>query len=52
MYGEEFELVSDPLVLAKGVAVIDVIVQESQRHRRVRIPLMVVHMVEDELQAA
>jgi hypothetical protein len=49
MYGEEFELVSDPRFIGKHLVVVDAIEQRSQRVQRVCLPLMLVQMVEEEL---
>jgi CRISPR/Cas system CMR subunit Cmr4 (Cas7 group RAMP superfamily) len=39
LYGEEFELMSDPIVMADDVVFVDAIEKETGRSRRVRIPL-------------
>jgi len=48
LYGEEFDLVSNPIPEDNGFAV-DGISRKSGNLRRVRIPLSVVHVVEHEL---
>ena len=48
LYGEEFELVSNPMPEGNGFAV-DGISRKSGNSRRVRIPLSIVNVVEHEL---
>lgn len=52
MYGEEFELVSDPITISEELVVIDAIERESRSLRRVRIPLSIVNMLRRERRAA
>lgn len=52
LYGEEFELLSDPIVVADDVVFFDAIEKKSRQTRRVRIPLTIVHMANAERQAA
>jgi hypothetical protein len=44
LYGEEFELLSDPIVMGDNLVVVDAIEKKSRRMRRVRIPLPIVNM--------
>jgi hypothetical protein len=44
LYGSQFELVGDPVVMSDSVVFIDAIEQKSGLFRRVRIPLTVVNM--------
>ncbi len=44
LYGSQFELVGDPVVMSDSVVFIDAIEQKSGLLRRVRIPLTVVNM--------
>jgi hypothetical protein len=52
LYGQEFDLVSDPIVVANDVVFVDAIEKRSRQRRRVRIPLPIVHMANRELRAA
>jgi hypothetical protein len=44
LYGEVFELVSDPISVGENLVFIDARERKSGQRRRVRIPLTVVHM--------
>lgn len=44
LYGSQFELVGDPIVMSDTVVFFDAIEQKSRQLRRVRIPLTIVHM--------
>jgi hypothetical protein len=44
LYGEEFELLSDPFIIGNDVVFVDVIERKSRLQRRVRIPLPIIHM--------
>ena len=52
LYGEEFDLVSDPITLGEHLIVVDAIERKSGHLRRVRIPLNIVHIAKQELPAA
>lgn len=52
MYGEEFELISDPITISEHLYVVDAIERKSKNVRRVRIPLPVISMVKRDLRAA
>ena len=43
LYGQEFELLSDPIVMADGLIFVDAIEKKSRQPRRVRIPLTIVN---------
>jgi hypothetical protein len=45
MYGEEFDLISDPIVDESGIA-IEAVSRKSGNARRLRIPLSIVKMIE------
>src|SRR5919109_1900806 len=45
IYGEEFELVSDPIAISEHLFVVDAIERKSRSPRRVRIPLNIVNML-------
>jgi hypothetical protein len=44
LYGEEFELLGDPIVVADDVVFFDAIEKKSRQSRRVRIPRTIVSM--------
>ena len=52
LYGEEFELVSDPFIVGHDVVFVDAIERKSRMQRRVRIPLPIVHMASNRRTAA
>ena len=45
LYGEVFELVSEPILVAEDVVLVDATETRSGLSRRVRIPLPIVNMV-------
>jgi len=52
LYGQEFDLVSDPIVMGDDLVFVDAIERKSRQQRRVRVPLPIVHMANRELRAA
>jgi hypothetical protein len=44
LYGEEFEFLSDPIVMGDGTVFVDAIEKRSRQARRIRIPLPIVNM--------
>lgn len=52
LYGDKFDLTSDPMVIADRLVVVDAIEQKSGRPRRVRIPLNVLDMADQERRTA
>lgn len=44
LYGAVFDLVSEPIVVADDVVLVDTTEKKSGLSRRVRIPLPIVHM--------
>jgi hypothetical protein len=52
MYGEQFELVSDPITIGDHLVVVDALERKSGSLRRVRIPLSILHRIREELRAA
>ncbi len=52
LYGEVFELISDPISLGKDFVFVDALEQKSGGQRRVRIPLSVVQMAKKSKDAA
>ena len=51
LYGEKFDLVSDPVVVGNRLAFVDAIEHKSGQLRRVRIPLNIVNMADAEFSA-
>lgn len=51
LYGSQFELVSDPVVMSDTVVFIEGIEQKSGQIRRVRIPLTIVNMAAQQIEA-
>src|ERR1700751_2268042 len=49
LYGTQFELVGDPLVMTEDVVFVDAVEQKSGQLRRVRIPLNVVRMATEQV---
>lgn len=52
LYGKEFDLVSDPIVMGDELVFVDAIEKKSRQQRRIRVPLPIVHMANRELRAA
>lgn len=52
LYGSQFELVSDPLIVDEDLVFVDAVEKRSGERRRVRIPLMIVRMAAEGLAAA
>jgi hypothetical protein len=52
LYGEEFEFLSDPIVIADGEVFVDAREKRSRQTRRVRIPLPIVNMANSGPKAA
>ena len=44
LYGEEFEFLSDPIVIGDGAVFVDALEKRSRQPRRIRIPLPIVNM--------
>lgn len=44
LYGEEFEFLSDPIVMGDGTVFVDAIEKRSRQARRICIPLPIVNM--------
>jgi hypothetical protein len=49
LYGSQFELVGDPVVMSETVVFIDGIDQKSGQVRRVRIPLNIVNIAAQQI---
>ena len=52
LYGDKYDVTSDPLVIADHLVVVDAVETKSGRARRVRIPLNVLNMALQEKQSA
>ncbi len=52
LYGEEFQFLSDPIVMPDGSVFVDAIEKRSHQTRRVRVPLPIVNMANTEQKAA
>jgi hypothetical protein len=52
LYGEIFEIISDPTTLGGNLVFVDARERKSGRVRRVRLPITVVHMAIQERHAA
>ncbi len=52
LYGDVFEFVSEPIVMADNVVLLDATERKSGQSRRVRIPLPIVNMASAERSAA
>ena len=52
MYGEEFDVLSDPQVTAARIVVIEAVARKSGSVRRLSIPLSVVQMIRNEARVA
>ena len=52
MYGQQFELISDPITVGEHLVVVDAIEMKSGSARRVCIPLPIVNMLQKEQLAA
>jgi len=48
LYGEEFQLMSDPIIVEHEVIFVDAIERKTQQQRRVRIPLSIVKIASEE----
>jgi hypothetical protein len=48
LYGSQFELVGDPLVISNDVVFVDAVEQKSGESCRVRIPLNIVRMATEQ----
>jgi len=48
LYGSQFELVGDPLVISEDVVLVDAVERKSGESCRVRIPLNIVRMATEQ----
>jgi len=51
LYGQEFQLLNDPVAMSDSLVVVDAIETKSGRTLRVRIPLNVVNMAQAKIAA-
>ena len=47
LYGDKFDVTSDPVVIAERLVVVDAIEQKTGRPRRIRIPLNILNLAEE-----
>jgi len=52
LYGEVFELVSDPVSVGENFVFVDALERKSGHARRIRIPLTIVQMAKQDRRAA
>lgn len=52
LYGEEFQFLSDPIVMSDGAVIVEALEKRSRQTRRIRVPLPIVNMANTEPQAA
>jgi hypothetical protein len=52
LYGMEFEVTSDPIMMGNDLVFVDAIEKQSRRVRRVRVPAVVVNLAKGESNAA
>jgi hypothetical protein len=52
LYGQEFELIGEPIVMGDDLVLVDAIEKKSGRLKRVRIPLPILKMANGERSAA
>ncbi len=51
LYGQVFELLSDPFIIGQNIVFVDACEQRSGRFRRVRVPIKVVEIAKRDLKA-
>jgi hypothetical protein len=52
LYGQEFELKSDPIQMGEDLVFIDAVEKKSGQFSRIRVPSMIVRMARSETRAA
>ncbi len=52
LYGEEFELLGEPIVMGDNLVLVDAIEKKSGQRRRARIPLSIVSLANGDRRAA
>jgi hypothetical protein len=51
LYGQEFRLVNDPVVMTDTLVFVDAVETRSGREMRLRIPMNIVHMAQAQIAA-
>jgi hypothetical protein len=46
LYGQEFQLINDPIVMTDSLVFVDAVETKSGRNMRVRIPLNIINMAQ------
>lgn len=52
LYGDKFDVTSDPVVISEHLVVVDAVEQRTGRSRRVRIPLNILNIADQEKRTA
>ena len=52
LYGEIFEMASEPIIVTESLVLVDAIETRSGSHRRLRIPLPILRMASESRKAA
>ena len=52
LYGQEFQFLSDPMVMPDGTVFLEALEKRSRQTRRIRVPLPIVSMADSERKAA
>lgn len=52
LYGQEFQFLSDPMVMPDGTVFLEALEKRSRQTRRIRVPLPIVSMADSERTAA
>jgi hypothetical protein len=52
LYGDKFDVTSDPVMISEHLVVVDAVEQRTGRSRRVRIPLNILNMADQEKKTA
>jgi hypothetical protein len=52
LYGQEFELRSDPILVSEDLVFVDAVEKKSRQFKRVRVPSMIIKIARSETHAA
>jgi hypothetical protein len=52
LYGQEFELRSDPILVSEDLVFVDAVEKKSRQFKRVRVPSMIIKIATTETHAA
>jgi hypothetical protein len=52
LYGQEFQFLSDPIVMPDGTVFLDAVEKRSRQKRQIRVPLPIVSMADSQRKAA